>query len=274
MIFMSGSRHDSSWMNDPALRDRIMEIRKAATWSMDNVLQECLDNRTHLVALLDPSLQQAQALGVTFEETKNRFLQSLDIDYDELSNLGNRLIARLSKAQHIHVTSPKGTDLTLNAVGRSWINDDGRTPRPKGVTPYIGNIPVGEIFVAPLEDSPVGVFAPEDFPGSPVHDVRIEFKKGQNATFVAGEGNEILQARLSRATGNPYVLGEFAIGTNPCGDPLLATEKAYATVHMAMGQNTWLGGKNECSVHMDMLVDKPTVEVDGEFILRDGKFWV
>lgn len=75
-------------------------------------------------------------------------------------------------------------------------------------------------------------------PGSPLEGVRITFRKDQRAAFTAEAGDEVVQAQLARATGNPYVLAERATGTNPCGDPLLATEKAYGTVHMAMGQNT------------------------------------
>jgi leucyl aminopeptidase (aminopeptidase T) len=272
VIYMGGSRHDSTPFYDPAFKERQIEIQRVSTWSIDNVLNLCLDTGTHVVAFLDPNLQQAQQLDLSYEETKRQFLESLDIDYQALSELGEKLIAKMSGAGEIRLTSPKGTDMTISPGKRPWKNDDGSTPSPEGFTPYIHNLPVGEVFVAPLEDSAEGVLLPENFPGYPIKDLKIEFHGAQPATVSASEGFEFIQPRLEKATGNPYCIAEFALGTNPCADPLLATEKAYATAHVAIGQNTWLGGVNECSLHMDVLVDKPTVVVDGECIMRDGEF--
>ena len=53
-----------------------------------------------------------------------------------------------------------------------------------------------------------------------------------------------------------------------------ATEKAYGTCHVALGQNTWLGGKNECSLHWDFLIDKPTVTIDDQQVLKEGMFTI
>lgn len=85
---------------------------------------------------------------------------------------------------------------------------------------------------------------------------------------------ELAKPRLESTIGNPYSIAEFALGTNPCGNMLLATEKAYGTCHMALGENTWLGGRNESSLHWDFLIDKPTVTIDNEPILKNGKFMV
>jgi len=90
----------------------------------------------------------------------------------------------------------------------------------------------------------------------------------------ARKGLELIKSRLETATGNPYCIVEFAFGTNPCGNILLATEKAYGTCHFAIGQNTWLGGNNECSIHWDFLIDKPTVIAEDKLILKNGKYTV
>ena len=274
VIWMTGSRHDRAIFSSPELKERLAQIQQASVWSPDHLLQLCLNTSTHLVAFLDPNLQQAQALGLSFDETKDRFLQSLDIDYGALTELGERLIDKLKGAEEIHLTSPGGTDLYLGAGSRPWVNDDGHLAQPEGVTEYIHNLPVGEVFVAPVETSAKGVLAPEDFPGSPIKGLAIEFRGSMPAEISAREGMEFFLPRLQQATGNPYCIAEFAIGTNPCGDPFLATEKAFGTAHVAIGQNTWLGGANESSIHWDFLVDKPTVVVDGEHILEDGRFIV
>jgi leucyl aminopeptidase (aminopeptidase T) len=102
----------------------------------------------------------------------------------------------------------------------------------------------------------------------------VEFRGKERAVISAKKGSEFLEARLKNATGNPYSIAEFAFGTNPCGNMLLATEKAFGTCHFAVGQNTWLGGNNECSIHWDFLIEKPTVTIDGKLVLKNGKFLI
>jgi leucyl aminopeptidase (aminopeptidase T) len=272
-ILMTGSRHDSSLFQEPHLRDRMLEIQKRSKWSFDDVFNRCLETSTHAVAFLDPSLEQAEALSKSYEEVQEMFLDSLDIDYAALTELGKRIINRVESGGVIHLTCPNGTDLKLNADGRYWVNDDGQPDsRSSSVTPYIHNLPVGEVFVAPIEDSARGVMFPKSLPGSLVRNWRIEFGKQGKAEISAEEGFEFAKPRLEKATGNPYSIAEFAFGTNPCGDMLLATEKAYGTCHVAIGENIWLGGTNECSLHWDFLIENPTVTIDGECILSNGEF--
>lgn len=274
-VHMTGSAFDNSNLRKPEFQERLIEARKASKWTSDNILQECLANKTHLVAFLDPNLQQAQALGKSYEQTKQMFLDSLDIDYDALSELGRKIIKTVEKGGEIHVTCQRGTDLKLRADGRFWMNDDGK-PAPKSapVANYVHNLPVGEVYVAPLEDSANGVAYPQTLQGSVFEDLRIEFRGKKKALFSAEKGIEFANARFEKASGNPYCIAEFAFGTNPCGNIVLATEKAYGTCHFAIGQNTWLGGKNECSIHWDFLIDKPTVTIGGITILKNGKFKV
>lgn len=274
-VYMTGSSHDNSIYQRPDLKDRAIEIRKRSKWSLENLLQLCLKKKTHIVVLLDPNLQQAQTLGKSYRQTREMFLKSLDIDYGSLTLLGQKLIGKMQKGGEIHLTCPKGSDLTLCADARLWMNDDGKLPPASSMTArYVHNIPVGEVFVAPIEDSAQGVIYPVSLPGSVASDVCIEFQGKKKAIVSAKKGFEFMKPRLDNATGNPYSIAEFAFGTNPCGNILLATEKAYGTSHVAIGQNTWLGGRNECSIHWDFVIDRPTVTIDGKPVLKNGNFTV
>ena len=86
-VYMTGSSHDNSIYQRPELKNRTIEIRKRTKWSLENLLQLCLKKKTHLVVLLYPSLQQAQALGKSYRKTREMFLKSLDIDYNSLRAL-------------------------------------------------------------------------------------------------------------------------------------------------------------------------------------------
>ena len=272
-IWMRGSIFDTSIYQKPKVKKRLIETQKISKWSWDNLFQLCLKKKTHFLVFLDPNLQQAQALGKSYEDTREMFLASLDIDYDALTGLGQRLISVMEKKGEIHLTCPRGTDLRFRADGRFWINDDGKPLPPSIPIPhYVHNLPVGEVFVAPIEDSAYGVVYPKSLPGSMTTGICVEFRGKEKALISVEKGFGFMKHRLEKATGNPYCMAEFAFGTNPCGDMLLATEKAYGTCHFAIGQNTWLGGQNESSIHWDFLIDKPTVTIDGEPVLKNGDF--
>jgi aminopeptidase len=171
---------------------------------------------------LDPN-QQAQALGKSYEETREMFLDSLDIDYPALTSLGQRIVNFMEKEGEIHLTCPKGTNLKLRANGRSWMNDDGKSAPVSAPDEYVHNLPVGEVFVAPIEDSAYGVLCPKNLPGSITPSIPIEFRGKEKAVVSAEKGFEFMKTRLEKAKGNPYCIAEFSFGTNPCGDMLLAT---------------------------------------------------
>jgi leucyl aminopeptidase (aminopeptidase T) len=274
-VYMTGSSHDNSIYQKPELKERTIAIRNRSKPFTENLLQLCLKKKTHLVAFLDPNLQQAQALGKTYKQTRELFLKSLDIDYDMLTQLGQKLINTMQKGGEIRLTCPKGSDLRLRADGRSWTSEDGKPPTSSSTSArYVHNIPVGEVYVAPVEQTAYGVIYPTSLPGSVLDGVRIEFRGEKKAVITAQKGFELIKPRLDNATGNPYSIAEFAFGTNPCGNIILASEKTYATAHVAIGQNTWLGGKNECSIHWDFVIDRPTVTINGKPVLKNGKYMV
>ncbi len=274
-VLMTGSRYNNALARKPENQKRLIDFQSLSKWTSDSLLQLCLKKKKHLVAFLDPNNQQAEALGKTHEETLEMFLDSLDIDYEALTMLGQKIIRAMARGGEIHLTNPNGTDLRFRANDRAWMNDDGKPSPPDAkVTQYVHNLPVGEVFVAPIETSAEGVIYPKQLPGSIFQGVKIKFNGKEKVDITAEKGHEMLKARLERATGNPLLIAEFAFGTNPCGNMLLATEKAYGTCHVAIGQNVWLGGKNDSSIHWDFLIENPTVTIDNDVILKSGKFRV
>ncbi len=70
------------------------------------------------------------------------------------------------------------------------------------------------------------------------------------------------------------MIGELGIGVNPAvGEPCgytLTDEKILGTVHLALGDNEMLGGTNTSSLHWDMMILQPSLDVDGRPVLVDG----
>ena len=70
-------------------------------------------------------------------------------------------------------------------------------------------------------------------------------------------------------------IAELGIGTNEaaklCGI-ILEDEKLYGTVHIAFGTNTSFGGTTKAACHLDGIILKPTLYLDGECVIREGEF--
>ena len=165
----------------------------------------------------------------------------------------------------------EGTDITMRTAGRTWINSDGRN-----------NMPSGEIFTGPIEDSVDGTVAftfPACYGGREVHDVRLTFKKGKVVKATASKGEDFLHSTLDTDEGAKFV-GEMAVGTNYAIKKFtkntLFDEKIGGTIHMALGSSyPKSGGLNKSGIHWDMVADMRQggkIYADGKLIYKDGEF--
>jgi aminopeptidase len=182
----------------------------------------------------------------------------------ELSDRQQTVVDRLNEAREIHIEAP-GTDLRLRVDGRTWINSNGRR-----------NMPSGEVFTGPIEDSANGTVR-FTIPSSPrgviVEDVTLTFEDGRVTTATAASGQDYLDAALATDPGARF-LGEIGIGTNPGIDrptgAILLDEKMAGTVHLALGRSyPETGGRNSSALHWDLLCDLRVggrLTADGEAI--------
>jgi aminopeptidase len=167
----------------------------------------------------------------------------------------------------------EGTDVTLGVEGRRFI-------------PCVGdrNMPDGEFFTGPVEDSVEGVVSfhlPSMIGGREVAGVRLRFESGTVVDASAARGEEFLIESLDSDEGARR-LGELGIGTNYGIDrgtrDVLLDEKIGGTVHMAIGASyPESGGVNESAVHWDFVCDLRqggSIAVDGDEIQRDGRFTI
>jgi aminopeptidase len=188
----------------------------------------------------------------------------------ELHDRQARLIERLAPARELRIEA-EGTDLRLNVEGRTWINSDGRR-----------NMPSGEVFTGPREDSAEGRIRftiPSNRGGGEIAGIELEFREGRVVEARAERGEAYLRETLATDDG-ATLLGEIGIGTNfgieqPIGNTLF-DEKIGGTVHLAVGSSyPETGGTNESAVHWDMICDLRgggRLSADGEPLLVDGRF--
>ena len=201
--------------------------------------------------------------------TESVFVTGLDADYEAIAAHSESLHEQVKNADEIRVTSPQGTDITVEIGDRGWLLDTGIVHDAGGFS----NLPAGEIFVSP--ESATGTYV-VDGTMRP-HGLLDE---GQQLTFEVEDGyvTEISDSEIRKqietaaeAVGrDAYNLAELGIGTNVGVDELVGSvlldEKAAGTVHLAIGDNAAIGGETDAPLHLDGILREPTVYADGEEI--------
>jgi aminopeptidase len=191
--------------------------------------------------------------------------------WKRFSEKQSRLVNWLKGKKNVHLVS-KDTDLRLSIEGRTFINCDARV-----------NVPDGEIFTGPVEDSMEGHVSfsyPTIYQTREVNGVQLDFKKGKVVKASATKNEEFLLKTLDTDEGSRFV-GEFAIGTNEgiqkFTRQILFDEKIGGSFHMALGKGyPESGSKATSAIHWDMICDMRDgqIWVDDELFYENGKFMV
>jgi len=189
--------------------------------------------------------------------------------WTRISKQQERIVNWLKGKKNVHLVG-KGTDLRLSIEGRTFINCDCQV-----------NIPDGEVFTGPVEDSVEGHVSfsyPTIYMTREVTGVQLDFKKGRVVKATAEKNEEFLLQTLDTDEGS-RVVGEFAIGTNEgiqrFTRQILFDEKIGGSFHMALGTGyPESGSKAHSSIHWDMICDlrEGYIKVDGETLYENGKF--
>ncbi len=221
--------------------------------------------------------------GISMDMLTKGALALTDPQYKHMQGFADTLIYRLSGAETIRITSPSGTDLKFNVQDRDFFTDT----KINWQTLKWMNLPVGEVIVAPQENSLFGTLVCDSAIGgiglikSPV---KIEAEAGKAIRVTCRNKNVLSRVNSALKTDSwSSIIGEFAFGINPrarvCNE-FLETEKIKGTCHIAFGNNSeFPGGKNPSFNHMDFLVTEPTVEVtfdkgDTVRVVDKGRFTI
>jgi aminopeptidase len=216
-----------------------------------------------------PALAQDADMGLTaFED----FLYgAVLLDWDAEGEKMKRIADRFDRANEVRIVGDE-TDLRFSLEGRQGEVDDGHA-----------NMPGGEVFYSPVEESTEGVVSFLEYPAYQEPDlvdgVRLVYRNGKVVEASARSNEEALLTKLDRDEG-ARVLGEFGIGCNPgiqrYMKNTLFDEKMYGTIHLAIGAGLpTIGGKNRSSVHWDMVKELRNggrIECDGEVVQQNGEW--
>jgi leucyl aminopeptidase (aminopeptidase T) len=205
--------------------------------------------------------------------TEEMLARVMSADIAGLRRKGHAVADALDGASEAKITDANGTDLRLDLSGREAIPDAGELTE-RGA---FGNLPCGEGFIAPaggegtlvIDGSLAGI-------GLVDEPVELVVEGGHLTSARAGQGMafmELLTVHGEDATS----IAELGIGTNEKAiltGEILEDEKILGSCHVAFGASAGIGGAVQVPVHLDCIIMKPTVELDGEAIARDGELLI
>ncbi|HYG96522.1 MAG TPA: aminopeptidase [Solirubrobacterales bacterium] len=246
----------------------------AAMAAADVVLAPTIQSLSHTAArkqATEAGVRVGSLPGVT-EEMLGRLMTG---DLEQIRRRGWAVVTALNRGATARITCPHGSDLRIGLEGRLGIVDAGELGN-KGA---FGNLPCGEGFIAPLEGTTEGVLVVDGSiaeVGLLETPVELHVERG-HLTGATGEDGAKLMELLTAHGRDGTNVAELGIGTNEeaiLTGNILEDEKILGTCHVAFGASAAIGGAVQVPVHLDCVVLEPTIEIDGEAIVRSGDLLV
>ena len=192
---------------------------------------------------------------------------------DGLRRKGQAVAEALAAASEAKITCSNGSDLRLDLTGRPAIPDAGELTDPGA----FGNLPCGEGFISPAGAEGILVVDGSIAQiGRVTEPARLTVEDGHLIDATGPEGEQLMKL-LSVHGLDGTTIAELGIGTNEKAmltGEILEDEKILGTCHVAFGASAGIGGTVQVPVHLDSVVMRPTVSLDGTPLVRDGELLV
>jgi aminopeptidase len=218
-----------------------------------------------------PTPALAQEAGMSLQEYEDFVYGAIIRDWEKEAELMYKVKEVVDAGKEVVITG-EDTELTMSVDGRVAVASVGKH-----------NMPSGEVFTAPVDDSTEGHIyfdIPLVYLGSLIENVRLTFEKGVVIESSASRNEGLLKKLLETDEGSNR-LGELGIGTNrgitTFTRNILFDEKIGDTIHLALG-NAYkeCNGVNESAIHVDIVksMKNGRLLVDGKVLQENGKwFW-
>lgn len=201
---------------------------------------------------------------------------AMRVNWKNIARRTKKIAKRINKSENIEIKTPAGTSLFFSKKGRKAKEDTGIITTPGSS----GNLPAGEVYLAPLEGTANGCLVLEWAPTRKLKMPITLYVKNGMVQKIRGKEKyaDYLKTKLLERAENANI-AELGIGTNDKAsrpDNILESEKILGTIHIALGDNSSFGGKVTTPFHQDFVFFKPTMTLihkNGrrELLLKDGK---
>ena len=198
---------------------------------------------------------------------------AMAVDFARVKEITAKVAEILNQSRLIRVTTPAGTDVAFSVEGRRFFKLDGYFQDEMG----FAALPGGECPTSPVEGSTNGVIVIDysmDGLGRLSQPLVLAVKEGRVVSVQGSVDEQQAMERLFEKDESARNIAEFSVGTNPDArlvGNLAEDKKLLGTVHFAIGDSTSLGGTVEARIHLDGLLLRPTIVLDGKKVLiADG----
>jgi leucyl aminopeptidase (aminopeptidase T) len=246
----------------------------AAMAAADVVLAPTVQSLSHTAARKAATAAGAR-IATLPGATEEMLARVMSADMEGLRRRGAAIADLLTRGSEVRVTCANGSDLRLGIGDREAIPDAGDLTAPGA----FGNLPCGEGFIAPIEGSGEGTLVVDGgiaTIGRLAEPVRLTIEGG-HLVAASGAAGERLMELLAAGGKEGTNVAELGIGTNERAvltGEVLEDEKILGSCHVAFGASAAIGGTVQVPVHLDCVVMKPDVSVDGEPVVRAGELLV
>lgn len=229
---------------------------------MGNLFNSLVEGKEVFIQVRVPTEENAASEGIEYDVYNNSIYEALSIDFKKLKARTTELVDTLKDSKQVTIYSKDNNALSFSIENRQWYKDDGT-----------GDIPCGEVFIAPIEDSAQGkILIPQVIIDSEKYfDVILEFKDGKLASC----SSPTLLEYIKSFPGDNDLIAEFGIGLNENVKNLIGCavidEKCIGTAHIAIGMNDLFGGKNSSPLHLDFIFQPVKIYVDDSLLMDGGK---
>jgi leucyl aminopeptidase (aminopeptidase T) len=227
---------------------------------------------SHTRARIEATARGVRIAGMS-SLTEAAFASALPIDYGVLERSTAVVARALTKAGTCRLTSSAGTDLTLHVRGRTAHEDNGNLREPGA----FGNLPAGEAYIAPVETEGDGIIVVDGSLagyGLLRQPLCLRLRHGRIVDATGHAADWMLRTLDAGRGRKGRTIAELGIGVNPGAEVsgiVIVDEKVRGTAHVAFGTNVSFGGVNDAGVHVDAVLLKPTMYLDGVPFLQNGE---
>jgi aminopeptidase len=235
--------------------------------------------RVHLGNFLYPTGTRAKQYGLSKADLAKLFYGGLNVDYDQMQARGEAVRKTLAGGKTVRITTPAGTDLTVEIANRPVLVNDGVLSEErikKGGAACQVYLPAGEVYLAPVPGTAEGKVVVERMlsEGKEVRGLSLTFKKGKMTAMTAKSGLEPLQALYDAAGAGKDDFSSIDIGINPAvrlpKDSLAGISVEEGLITVGMGYNVWAEGDNRSTFGLGCYLRGATLHVDGKALVQDG----
>lgn len=203
-------------------------------------------------------------------------------DYEKMQEVGRTIRERWTKGKHVTVTAENGTNFSADIEGRPGFFVAGVVNEQPGIEMYSCAFPDGEAGISPVEGTGEGTVVYDGtihYVGYIREPIRLTVKKGWVEKVEGGREADLIRKAI-KEHGDEYSYNcpaEISIGINPKArhtGVMREDKKIYGSSHIAMGSSIDTAGTIKSKTHIDGVVMRPKIEIDGEVIVENGKLHI